>query len=119
MAKRIISLIVMCAAMSFAQTTDRSQSSGANQQPSKKTKDEITVAGCVSRSHSRFILMQEGNSYELHESKQMKLGPYLGQEVEVTGIESVSMLTSSTKASASPVTITVHSIKSIHSRCTN
>jgi hypothetical protein len=113
---KLIPPIVTFAAMSFAQTTG----TGANQRPSKKTKDEITATGCVIRLNSHFILMQEGHSYQLEESKTVKLGSYLGQEVEVTGVESLPMSTSSPRASgANPVSITVHSIKSIHSRCVN
>lgn len=120
MAKNTILLILLCAAASFSQTTASSQSTTANQQPPKKTKDEITATGCVSKMNASFILMETGqsNSYQLQESKNVKVGPYLGQEVEVTGVESYSPTTSSPKAStASPITITVRSIKSIQKRC--
>ena len=118
--------MVLCAAISVsAQTTGASQSSNANQQQRKKSKDEVTVKGCLSKLSSDYILTQpdQGNSYELQGSRKMRLGPYLGQEVEVTGVESPSMSTSSdylTKTgAASPVTINVKSIKTISKRCSN
>lgn len=120
MSKVTVVLIVLCAAVSLAQTTDTTTAS-----KSKKSKDEVTVRGCLGKSSTDYILTQadEGNSYELQGSRKMRLGPYLGQEVEVTGVESPSMSTSSdylTRAgAASSVTITVHSIKSIAKRCTN
>jgi hypothetical protein len=118
MAKRTISLVLLCAAVSCAQIMDQSQSTGANQPPSKQSNDEMTATGCVGKLNTNFVLMQSDHSYQLEESKKVKLGPYLGQEVEVTGVESPTMSTSSPKAStASPVTITVHSIKSIRKRC--
>jgi cellobiose phosphorylase len=106
----------------MAQTSDQNQPP-ANQHQSKKAKDEITVRGCVSKLSTDYILTQpdQGNSYELQGSKKMRFGPYLGQQVEVTGVEAPSMSTSSDYSaragSASPVTITVHSIKSIAKRC--
>jgi hypothetical protein len=126
MGKTTIFLMVLCAAISVsAQTTGASQSSNANQQQRKKSKDEVTVKGCLSKLSSDYILTQpdQGNSYELQGSRKMRLGPYLGQEVEVTGVESPSMSTSSdylTKTgAASPVTINVKSIKTISKRCSN
>ena len=95
----------------------------ANQDHPKKPKDQITVRGCVEKLNTDYILTQadEGNSYELQGSRKLRLGPYLGKEVEVTGRESPSMSTSSDflarTGSASPVTITVTSIKTIAKRC--
>jgi maltose-binding protein MalE len=123
MAKTTILLVVLCAAVcAIAQTTDTSQSSSANQSRSKKSKDEITVRGCLSKLNTDYILTQadQGNSYEL---QGMRFARYLGQEVEVTGVESPTMSTSSdflTRAgSASPVTITVKSIKTVAKRCSD
>jgi hypothetical protein len=118
--KKLISIILFCMAMSFAQTTNQNQSTVASPQTSNGTKGEATVRGCISKSNSNFILMQTdpGNSYQLQASKQVKLGKYLGQEVEVTGEESASMPNSS-RRSASPVTITVRSIKSLQKKCSN
>ncbi len=105
-----------------AQVGDTNQA-GANQDHPKKAKDQITVRGCVSKLNTDYILTQpeQGNSYELQGSRKLRLGPYLGQQVEVTGKESPSMSTSSDylarTGSASPVTITVISIKTIEKRC--
>lgn len=124
MARTTILLMVLCAAISVsAQTTDASQSSGANQQHSKKAKDEVTVRGCVSKLSTDYILTQpdQGNSYELQGNRKLRIGPYLGQEVEVTGVESPTLGTSSDYLArsgvATSVTITVHSIKTIAKRC--
>ena len=108
----------------FAQTTN--SSSNNSSQPAKKAHNEITVKGCVSRFSADYILMQTdpANTYELQPTHKMRLGPYLGQEVEVTGFEVPSMMTSSDASfgrvgAPSSVTIVVHSIRTIASRCTN
>ena len=121
MAKRVISFILLFAGVVFAQPTNQLQSTAADHD-SKKSKGEITVTGCVSRLNANFILMQsdQSSSYQLEESKGLKLEPYLGQEVEITGTESPAMSTSSPKAStANPLQITVHAIKTIHKRCSS
>jgi hypothetical protein len=126
MDKVTIFLTVLCAMPSFAApATSLDQVSGASQHHSKKTRDEVTARGCVSRYSTDYILIQpdEGNSYELQESQKVKLAPYLGHEVELTGMESPSMSNSSDAGfgrtgSPSPVTITVYSINSIAKRCT-
>ncbi len=105
-----------------AQATDANPTN-ANQGRSKKAKDEVTVRGCLGRSNTDYILTQpeQGNSYELERSRKLRLGPYLGQEIEVTGVESPSMSTSSDflarSGSASPVTIRVTAIKTIQKKC--
>ena len=111
MVTRTFGLTVLGVVLSLVLSVNPSQS---------KAKDEITVIGCVSKLNTTFILEQSDPaiSYQLEESKQIKVGPYLGQEVEVTGVESPAMSSSSPKAStANPLTITVHSIKSIRKRC--
>lgn len=121
MARRTISFILLCAGISFAQALNQGQSSAVNQR-SAKSKAEITATGCVSRLNSNFILMlsDQSSSYQLEEGKGVKLDPYLGQEVEVTGTESPAMSTSTPKAStANPLQITVHSIKTVHKRCSS
>lgn len=69
---------------------------GANVIP-KKAKDEVTVRGCVGRFGTDYILIQpdEGNSYGLAESRKVKLRPYLGEEVELTGVKLPSLSNSS------------------------
>jgi hypothetical protein len=88
-----------------------------------KSKSEITAKGCVAKQSTDYLLIQadQGNSYELQGSNKVRLKHYLGQEVEVTGVESPSMPTSSDylarSGDATSVTITVHTIKTIQERC--
>jgi len=126
MTKTIILLAVLGVSFSaVSQTMNSTQSRAVDQRHSKKSKNEITVRGCLSRSQTDYILMQpdQGNSYEVERSRKLRLGPYLGKEVEVTGTESPSMSTSSDflarTGSASPITIRVNSIKTISQRCSN
>jgi hypothetical protein len=59
-----------------------------------------------------------GNSYVLHATNKIKLGHYLGQQVEVTGTESPTMSSSTaTGRRASSVTIMVDSINAISKQC--
>jgi hypothetical protein len=85
------------------------------------SKGPVTVQGCVSRSSGDYILTKQdpGISYELQASGKTKLKQYLGQQVEVTGTESPSLSTSSdtSRRSASPVTLTITSIKTIAKEC--
>lgn len=82
------------------------------------------MQGCLSTAAGDYILMQTdpGNSYELEGSRKIKLGPHLGEQVEVTGWESPSLSTSSDVAnrlgSPSSVTIMVASIRMIAKECT-
>jgi Flp pilus assembly protein TadG len=118
MFKTLVISIAFCAPLALAaQTTSKPSSS-------KKSKDQVTVTGCVSRQNTDYILMQpdQGNTYELERSSKQRLAPYLGQEVEVMGTEYPSMATSSDYLArsgvASPVTIRIASIKTIAKRCT-
>jgi hypothetical protein len=92
---------------------------------SKPAKDQITIQGCVSRLNGDYILMKQdpGVTYELQTTGKSRLHSYLGQRVEVTGKESPSMSTSSDAmnrtGSASPVTITVSSIRTIDKECSS
>jgi len=85
------------------------------------SKGPVTVQGCVSRSSGDYILTKQdpGVTYELQASGKTKLKQYLGQQVEVTGTESPSLSTSSdtSRRSASPVTLTITSIKTIAKEC--
>ena len=121
-----IPLLVLCAAVTvYGQTGNANQPGSADQRHAKKTKDEVTVQGCVGKMSTDYILTQPeaGNSYELQGSRKIRLRRYLGQQVEITGVESPSMSTSSdflTRAgSPSPVTITVASVKTIAQRCSD
>jgi hypothetical protein len=123
MGRAIALLAVLCMGISATAQGANANQSDANQDHPKKVKDQITVRGCVSKLNTDYILTQpaEGNSYELQGSRKLRLGPYLGKEVEVTGRESPSMSTSSDflarTGSASPVTITVTAITTINKRC--
>lgn len=126
MRKATAIVAVLCMTLSATGQESSVNPQNANPHPaSKKAKDEITVQGCLSRSNTDYILIQpeKGNSYQLERSRKIKLGPYLGQQVEVTGPESPSMSTSSDylarSGSASPVTIRVREIKTIQKRCSN
>ncbi|HZW95712.1 MAG TPA: hypothetical protein VFF64_22380 [Candidatus Eremiobacteraceae bacterium] len=96
-----------------------------SQHDSKKTKDQITVQGCVGRFSGDYVLTKQdpGVTYELQATGKVKLRHYLGQRVEVTGTEGPTMATSSdalTKTgSAAPVTLTITSIKTIDKECTS
>jgi hypothetical protein len=91
-----------------------------SQQSPKETKGQVTVQGCVSRSSGDYVLMQPGSSYVLHATNNIKLGHYLGHQVEVTGTESPTMSTSSNAGrSQSSVTIMVGSINAISKQCTH
>src|SRR6516164_10084282 len=90
------------------------------QQPPNEKSGQATVQGCVSRSSGAFMLMQSdpGNSYVLRPSGKLKLDPYLGQQVEITGREAPSMASSSNRGRpAAAVTIVVESIKTISKSC--
>lgn len=97
---------------------------GASSGPEKsKSKDEITVRGCVSRSSGDYILMRTDPAvtYELQASGKTRLKNYLGKRVEVTGTESPTLSSSSDAmnkvGSAAPVTLNIRSIKTIDRRC--
>jgi hypothetical protein len=96
----------------------------ASQHKSKSSKEEITLQGCVGRSSGDYVLTKQNPAitYELQATGKTRLRQYLGQRVEVTGTESPSLSTSSdalTKTgSASSVTLTVTSIKTIAKQCT-
>jgi hypothetical protein len=92
-----------------------------DQQAPKQKPGYLTVKGCVSRSSGDFTVMQTdpADSYVLRPSGKLKLDPYLGQQVEVTGRETPTTSTSSNynRRPASAVTIMVESIKTISRQC--
>lgn len=116
---------VLFAFSSLTAQSDPHQSGVASKAHSKDSKD-VTVQGCVAISFGgSYVLMQfdPGNTYELEKgSRKIKLGPHLGEHVEVTGWERPSLSTSSDIfsriGSASSVTIMVTSIRTIEKRCT-
>jgi hypothetical protein len=98
-----------------------SSSPNPKQDNSKDSKGQVTVQGCVSRASGDYILMKQDPAvtYELQSTHKIKLSNYLGQHVEVTGSESPTMATSSDsmRRSASPVTLTITSIRTIDKEC--
>ena|ERR1700693_5974804 len=114
---------VLLLSSSFLLAQDSSPST-ASQHKSKGSKEEITVQGCVGRASGDYILTKQhpAITYELQATGKIKLRQYLGQRVEVTGKESPSLSTSSdalTKTgSASSLTLTITSIKTIAKECT-
>jgi len=101
-----------------------SKPSNPGQEKSKVSKGQITVQGCVATSSGDYTLFKQNMTYELAATgkSKIKLGQYLGQQVEVTGSESPSLSTSSdflTRAGPpSSVTLTITSIKTIKKWCT-
>lgn len=101
-----------------------SKPSNPRHEKSKVSKGQITLQGCVAISSGDYVLFKQypAVTYELATGKsKIKLGQYLGQQVEVTGNESPSLSTSSdylTRAgSPSSVTLTITSIKTIKKWC--
>jgi hypothetical protein len=95
-----------------------------SQQKSKDSKGELTVQGCVGRFSGDYILTKQepAITFQLQTTGKIKLRQYLGQRVEVIGSEGPSMSTSSdalTKTgSASAVTLTITSIRTVAKECT-
>jgi hypothetical protein len=95
-----------------------------NDHKSKASKDEITVQGCVGRSSGDYVLTKQSPAmtWELQATGKTRLRNYLGQRVEVTGTEGPTMSSSSDAlnktGSASSVTLTITSIKTISKECT-
>ena len=100
--------------------------SNPGQEKSKVSKGQITVQGCVATSSGDYTLFKQDPAitYELEATgkSKIKLGQYLGQQVEVTGAESPSLSTSSDfltrSGSPSSMTLTITSIKAIKKWCT-
>ena len=100
-----------------------SNPSNAKQHNSKAFKGQITVQGCVGRSSGDYVLTKQnpGVTYELQATGKIRLRQYLGQRVEVTGSESATLSSSSDAlnktGSASSVTLTITTIKTIEKEC--
>jgi hypothetical protein len=112
----LILVLLLSASLSLAQEP-------AGPDNTKHAKGQVTVQGCLSRSSGDYVLFKidPGVTYQLQASGKIRLHSYLGQRVEVTGKESPSMSTSSDvmtrTGSASPVTITVGSIRTLAKEC--
>jgi hypothetical protein len=116
--KSLLLALLLCATFALAQDNPATA-----QNNSKHDKDAITVQGCVSRSSGDYVLIkqQPAMTYELQATGKIRLRNYLGQRVEVTGEQGPTMSSSSDAmnktGSASSVTITVTSIKTIDKEC--
>jgi hypothetical protein len=99
-------------------------SGAADQQKPTDSKSQVTLEGCVDRSRGDYILVEfpPGMTYELHATGKIKLRHYMGQQVQVTGTTSTSLITSSDTiafgVSPAPVAIGVSSIKTLAPQCT-
>ena len=115
--------IVLLLSGSFLLAQDSNPGS-TNPPKSKKSNGDVTVQGCVSKFSGDYILMKQepAITYQLQPTGKIRLRQYLGQRVEVTGSEGPSMSTSSDAltrtGSASSVSITITSIKTIAKQCT-
>ncbi len=115
-------LAALLAVSSLMAQSGPGQSSGTNKRHSKNP--EVTVQGCLGTQKGDYVLMQTdpGNTYELEESHEVKLGPHLGEQVEVTGRERPSLATSSDvfvpSHGVGSVTIAVESFRMLAKRCT-
>jgi hypothetical protein len=119
--KNIWVVLLLLSSLLLAQ---ESNPSATSQPKSKDAKGQVTIQGCVGKFSGDYILTKQdpGITYELQATGKTKLRHYLGQRVEVTGTEAPSMSSSSDAlnktGSASPVTITITSIKTISQECT-
>jgi hypothetical protein len=113
-----LALVALLLSASFAWAQDKPADASNNSQTAKS---QVTLQGCVTRLNGDYILLKQdpGVSYELQAGSKIKLHSFLGQQVEVTGQKSASLSTSSDaeSRSASPVTITVTSIRTINKEC--
>jgi len=111
--KTLCFLLLLSGSFLFAQNTGHHP----------KSKDEVTVQGCVSRANGDYILMKQNPAvtYELQATGKIRLKNYLGQRVEITGTESPTLSSSSDAmnkvGSAAPVTLNIISIKTIDKEC--
>jgi hypothetical protein len=114
--------IIFAASLMWAQ----SDQSSASNQPSNNSNNNgtVTVRGCVSMLNGDYVLSKQdpGNTYQLQKGEKVKLRNYLGHRVEITGTKSTTMPTSEDAingraGSASPVTITINSIRTISKEC--
>ena len=114
--------VVLLLSGSLLSAQDSGQSAKTNGK-AEASQGQITVQGCVGRSTGSYILFKQdpGATWVLQGTGKMKLGPYLGQQVEVTGTESPFLNTSSSSLERlgppSSVTLTITSIRTIAKQC--
>jgi hypothetical protein len=114
-------VLVISASVLLAQ--DNNARKGPSQNNTKPATEQTVVAGCVSRLNGDFVLVEQdpAMTYELHATGKIKMGHYLGQQVEVAGKQSPSLTTSSDSLEGrapSSVTLTISSIRTIARECT-
>lgn len=109
----------MCLASFLTAAASQDQS-----HPEKKTKNEVTIQGCVGRMSGDYLLFQTdpGNSYVLEGNRKIRLENYLGQQVEVRGREWPTLSTSTNftrRRAGSSLTIVVQSIRTVSRECSD
>ena len=97
---------------------------GQSSRLANNDKGLVTVRGCVTKLNGDYVLIKQdpANSYQLQKTEHIKLKSYLGQRVEITGKQSETIPTSEDAinggmGTASPVSITIQSIKRISKEC--
>lgn len=107
----------------FAQNSAATNNDQSTAKDDPASHQKVTVIGCVSEFSGDYTLMKENPAmtYELQATGKIRLHNYLGQRVEVTGIQETSMSTSSDamakEGSPSPLTINISSIKTLDKEC--
>ena len=113
-----LALLLLSASFAWAQATPSDQPSN-----NQSNNGQVTVSGCVSRLNGDYVLTKQdpGNTFQLQQTDHVKLKSYLGQRVEVTGTKMTTLPSSedatAKMGNASPVTISVDSIKTISKEC--
>ncbi len=121
MRKLCFAIVLLSGSFLLAQD---SYPANAGQSAQKNSKGQVTVQGCVGRSSGDYVLTKQNPAmtYELQATGKTRLRNYLGQRVEVTGKEGPTLSTSSDAmnktGSASSVTLTITSIRTIDKECT-
>jgi hypothetical protein len=119
--RKLWTVLLLSGSFLLAQDSTPKNPSQHNAKPSK---GEVTVQGCVGRSSGDYVLTKQNPAmtYELEATGKTRLRNYLGQRVEITGKESPTLSTSSDAlnktGSASSVTLTITSIRTIDKECT-
>jgi len=114
---------LICLAVVFSASFAWAQSDQAKPAHFSNDKGLVTVRGCVSILHGDYVLTKQdpGNTYQLQKAGKVKLKSYLGQRVEITGTKSATMDSSddafNNAGNASPITITIRSIKTLSKVC--
>jgi hypothetical protein len=123
--KKTQCLVVLFAVGSLVAESNPDQASNPSATYPKNSKGEITVQGCLAKATGDYILVQTdpGNTFKLEKgSRNIKLGPHLGEQVVVTGWKSATLSTSSDALNRagppSSVTLMVTSLRTLAKECT-